>query len=47
MSLGNINDEANDRYSKEFFKFFKDKLRIEGDRGYMCGFFFASFLLCA
>ena len=39
MSLGNINDEANERYSKAFFQFFKDKLGVAGNRGYMYVFF--------
>ncbi|ELU43824.1 MIF domain-containing protein [Rhizoctonia solani AG-1 IA] len=34
-SLGNINPEVNEVYSKAFFEHFKEKLNIPGDRGYM------------
>lgn len=34
-SLGNINPEANLRYSEAFFAFFKEKLGVTGDRGYI------------
>lgn len=33
--MDNINVEANEKYSKAFFDFFKEKLGISGDRGYM------------
>jgi hypothetical protein len=35
-SLDNINPESNEKYSKALFDFFKKKLDIPGDRGYMC-----------
>ncbi|CUA72206.1 hypothetical protein RSOLAG22IIIB_00869 [Rhizoctonia solani] len=34
-SLGNINPEANEKYSKSLFDYFKEKLNIPGDRGYI------------
>lgn len=34
-SLDNINPEVNEKYSAEFFKYFKEKLGVPGDRGYM------------
>ncbi|QRW26908.1 macrophage migration inhibitory factor [Rhizoctonia solani] len=34
-SLGNINPEVNEVYSKAFFEHFKEKLNIPGDRGYI------------
>ncbi|KAG9121590.1 hypothetical protein FRC07_002397 [Ceratobasidium sp. 392] len=34
-SLGNINPEANDKYSKALFDWINDKLNIPGDRGYI------------
>ncbi|CAE6406386.1 unnamed protein product [Rhizoctonia solani] len=34
-SLGNINPEANEKYSKALFDYFKEKLNIPGDRGYI------------
>ncbi|CAE6431842.1 hypothetical protein BN14_00019 [Rhizoctonia solani AG-1 IB] len=34
-SLGNINPEANEKYSKALFDYFKQKLNIPGDRGYI------------
>ncbi|KAF8638807.1 hypothetical protein AX17_001865 [Amanita inopinata Kibby_2008] len=34
-SLDNINPQANDLYSKRFFEFFKDKLGVPDDRGYI------------
>jgi hypothetical protein len=35
VSLDNLNEEANERYSKAFFQYFQEKLGIQGDRGYM------------
>ncbi|KAG6850410.1 hypothetical protein H0H93_013635 [Arthromyces matolae] len=35
ISLDNLNPEANEKYSKAFFDFFKKKLGVPGDRGYM------------
>ncbi|TEB31348.1 Tautomerase/MIF [Coprinellus micaceus] len=35
VSLGNINPEKNEKYSKQLFEFFKEKLGISGDRGYI------------
>ena len=34
-SLDNLNEEANERYSKAFFDFFKEKLGVSTDRGYV------------
>ncbi|KAF8228409.1 Tautomerase/MIF [Tricholoma matsutake] len=34
-SLDNLNPEANERYSKAIFDFFRSKLGIQGDRGYV------------
>ncbi|KAI5118420.1 hypothetical protein M0805_005504 [Coniferiporia weirii] len=34
-SLGNINAQANVGYSKSFFEFFKEKLGIQDNRGYI------------
>ncbi|KDN49305.1 hypothetical protein RSAG8_02007, partial [Rhizoctonia solani AG-8 WAC10335] len=34
-SLGNINPEANEKYSKALFDYFKEKLNVPGDRGYI------------
>ncbi|KAG6898238.1 hypothetical protein C0992_002252 [Termitomyces sp. T32_za158] len=34
-SLDNLNEEANEMYSKAFFGFFMEKLGIPGDRGYI------------
>ncbi|CAE7207248.1 unnamed protein product [Rhizoctonia solani] len=34
-SLGNITPEANEKYSKALFDYFKEKLNIPGDRGYI------------
>ncbi|EMD34384.1 hypothetical protein CERSUDRAFT_97644 [Gelatoporia subvermispora B] len=34
-SLGNINPEANEKYSKALFEFFEKKLSVPGDRGYI------------
>jgi len=34
-SLDNLNEEANERYSKAFFGFFKEKLGVSTDRGYV------------
>ncbi|VDC03934.1 unnamed protein product [Peniophora sp. CBMAI 1063] len=34
-TLGNLSPEKNEKYSKEFFDFFKEKLGISGDRGYI------------
>ncbi|KDR81866.1 hypothetical protein GALMADRAFT_90274 [Galerina marginata CBS 339.88] len=34
-SLDNISEELNEGYSKAFFKFFKDKLGVKDDRGYV------------
>jgi len=34
-SLDNINEQANEGYSKVFFKFFEEKLGIPGNRGYI------------
>ena len=36
VSLGNINPQANAKYSKALFGFFGKKLGIKDDRGYMC-----------
>lgn len=35
ISLDNLNVEANEKYSKAFFDFFKEKLGVPGDRGYV------------
>ncbi|KAG5722546.1 hypothetical protein E4T56_gene2930 [Termitomyces sp. T112] len=35
FSLDNLNEQANETYSKAFFDFFKEKLGIPGDRGYI------------
>ncbi|KIY45470.1 Tautomerase/MIF [Fistulina hepatica ATCC 64428] len=35
ISLGNVNPAANIKYSKQFFQYFKDKLGISNDRGYI------------
>ena len=35
-SLGNLNEEANEGYSKVFFEYFKEKLGAPDNRGYMC-----------
>ncbi|KAG5642399.1 hypothetical protein DXG03_002831 [Asterophora parasitica] len=35
VSLDNINTELNEQYSKAFFEFFKKKLDVPGDRGYI------------
>jgi hypothetical protein len=35
ISLDNLNDEANEKYSKAFFSFFEEKLGVPGERGYM------------
>ncbi|KAF9466246.1 Tautomerase/MIF superfamily [Collybia nuda] len=35
VSLDNLNDSANEGYSKKFFDFFKEKLAVPGDRGYI------------
>ncbi|KAG8732733.1 hypothetical protein FRC11_011286 [Ceratobasidium sp. 423] len=34
-SLGNINPEANEKYSKALFEYFQEKLNVPGNRGYM------------
>jgi hypothetical protein len=34
-SLDNINEQANEGYSKVFFKFFEEKLGTPGNRGYI------------
>ena len=34
-SLDNINDEANEKYSKAFFEFFQQKLGVPAKRGYI------------
>ena len=34
-SLDNINDEANEKYSKAFFEFFQQKLDVPAKRGYI------------
>ncbi|KAI9059704.1 Tautomerase/MIF [Trametes coccinea BRFM310] len=34
-SLDNINPKANEEYSKKFFAFFKEKLGVPDDRGYI------------
>ncbi|KAH9890600.1 Tautomerase/MIF [Cubamyces lactineus] len=34
-SLDNINPQANEEYSKKFFAFFKEKLGVSDDRGYI------------
>ncbi|KAG8689797.1 hypothetical protein FRC11_000539 [Ceratobasidium sp. 423] len=34
-SLGNINPEVNEKYSKALFDYFKDKLNVPGNRGYI------------
>ncbi|KAG8715416.1 hypothetical protein FRC08_010603 [Ceratobasidium sp. 394] len=34
-SLGNINPEANDRYSKALFEHINKRLNVSGDRGYI------------
>jgi len=34
-SLGNINPEVNVKYSNAFFSYFKEKLNVPGDRGYI------------
>ena len=34
-TLDNLNEEANERYSKAFFDFFKEKLGVSTDRGYV------------
>ncbi|KAI0082863.1 Tautomerase/MIF [Panus rudis PR-1116 ss-1] len=35
VSLDNINPEANEKYSKELFQYFEEKLGITGSRGYI------------
>ncbi|CDO68899.1 hypothetical protein BN946_scf185000.g42 [Trametes cinnabarina] len=35
ISLDNINPKANEEYSRKFFAFFKEKLGVPDDRGYM------------
>lgn len=35
VSLDNIDVELNERYSEAFFDFFKEKLNVPGDRGYI------------
>ncbi|KAI0713523.1 Tautomerase/MIF superfamily [Earliella scabrosa] len=35
VSLDNLQPEKNAQYSKAFFEFFKEKLGIPGDRGYV------------
>ncbi|KAG6861655.1 hypothetical protein C0995_013657 [Termitomyces sp. Mi166 len=35
ISLGNLNETANEAYSRAFFDFFKERLGVQGDRGYM------------
>jgi len=35
ISLGNINQEANVKYSKDFFGFFESKLGVPDNRGYI------------
>ncbi|KAH6872103.1 Tautomerase/MIF superfamily [Coprinopsis sp. MPI-PUGE-AT-0042] len=35
VSLDNINPEANAKYSEALFAFFKEKLGVPGDRGYI------------
>ncbi|KAG6918012.1 hypothetical protein DXG01_016864, partial [Tephrocybe rancida] len=35
ISLDNLNEELNEKYSKAFFDYFKKNLGIQGDRGYM------------
>lgn len=34
-SLDNINEEANEKYSKAFFDFFQQKLNVPAKRGYI------------
>ncbi|KAF8590507.1 Tautomerase/MIF [Ramaria rubella] len=34
-SLDNINPEANEKYSATFFSYFKEKLGVPGNRGYI------------
>ncbi|KJA15959.1 hypothetical protein HYPSUDRAFT_71736 [Hypholoma sublateritium FD-334 SS-4] len=34
-SLDNISEQLNEEYSKAFFKFFKEKLDLPGNRGYI------------
>jgi len=34
-SLDNINQQANERYSKEFFEFFQQQLGVPANRGYI------------
>lgn len=34
-SLGNISPEKNVKYSKALFEYLRDKLGVEGDRGYI------------
>ncbi|KAI8999062.1 Tautomerase/MIF [Trametes punicea] len=35
ISLDNLTPEANEKYSKKFFAFFKEKLGVPDDRGYI------------
>ena len=35
ISLDNLQPEKNEKYSKAFFEFFKEKLGVPGDRGYV------------
>ncbi|RPD76843.1 Tautomerase/MIF [Lentinus tigrinus ALCF2SS1-7] len=35
ISLDNLQPEKNEKYSKAFFAFFKEKLNVPGDRGYI------------
>lgn len=35
VSLDNINPELNEQYSKTLFTFFKEKLNVPGNRGYV------------
>ncbi|KAF8061640.1 Tautomerase/MIF superfamily [Lyophyllum atratum] len=35
VSLDNLNEELNEKYSKAFFDFFKRELNVPGDRGYV------------
>lgn len=34
-SLDNISEQLNEEYSKAFFQFFKEKLDLPGNRGYI------------
>ena len=42
--MDNLNDEANERYTKAIFDYLHKKLGVEGDRGYVSVTYLSSYL---